>query len=130
MASVPIDIDCSDVTNACWVVSQGSDFIVRMTFDGDKPTINAPTMAGQAEVSPVTRIFTIDPANALTSGRNPRGIAIDPDGTVAYVVCPTTRDVIVADLIGNTVVQRIRSAELPTSARLVRRSLIRWCERA
>ena len=31
----------------CWVVSQGSDFIVRMDFDGTgKPTINAPTAPG------------------------------------------------------------------------------------
>lgn len=114
--SVPVDIDCSEATNACWVVSQGSDFIVRMTFDGTgKPTINAPTAAGPFPTSPVTRILTIDPANATSSGRNPRGIAIDPDGTYAYVVCPTTRDVVVADLINNNVVQRIRSAALPTS---------------
>ncbi len=115
--SVPVDIDCSEVTNACWVVSQGSDFIVRMTFDTTgKPTINAPAMAGVSEISPITRIYTIDPANALTSGRNPRGIAINPEGTFAYVVCPTTRDVIVADLIANSVVQRVRSSELPTDA--------------
>ena len=31
--SVPVDIDCSTATGACWVVSQGSDFIVRMDFD-------------------------------------------------------------------------------------------------
>mgnify|MGYP003694001039 CR=1 FL=1 len=35
-----------------------------MTFDANgKPTINAPTAAGPFAVSPVTRIFTIDPAN-------------------------------------------------------------------
>ena len=125
--SAPVDIDCSDVTNACWVVSQGSDFIVRMTFDAmNKPTINAPTAAGQAEDSPVTRIFTIDPMNATTSGRNPRGIVISANGLIAYVVCPTTRDVIVADLGNNTVVQRIRSSELPTdpNEEMVRRGKI------
>jgi hypothetical protein len=67
-------------------------------------------------VSPVVRIFTIDPANATSSGRNPRGIALSADGTHAYVTCPTTRDVIVADLVGNTVQQRVRSSELPTDA--------------
>ena len=113
--SVPIDIDCSENTNACWVVSQGSDFIVRMTFDTNgKPTINAPTAAGPFAVSPVTRIFTIDTADPLKSGRNPRGIALNTAGSIAYVVCPTTRDVVVADLINNTVVQHARSAELPT----------------
>ena len=125
--SAPVDIDCSDVTHACWVVSQGSDFIVRMTFDtGGKPTINAPTMAGPFAVSPVTRIYTIDPQDPLKSGRNPRGIAIGPDGTHAYVDCPTTRDVIVMDLIGNSVVQRVRSAELPTdpAAEAIRRGKI------
>jgi hypothetical protein len=96
-------------------VSQGSDFIVRVDFDGmDRPTINAPTAAGQAATSPVVRIFTIDPANATSAGRNPRGIALDAAGTRAYVTCPTTRDVIVADLETNTVVQRVRSSELPT----------------
>ena len=79
-----------------------------------KPTINAPTAAGPFAASPVTRIFTIDPANATSSGRNPRGIVLDADGTHGYVVCPTTRDVVVADLVGNTVLQRVRSSELPT----------------
>ena len=32
--SAPVDIDCSEATGKCWVVSQGSDFIVRMDFDG------------------------------------------------------------------------------------------------
>jgi YVTN family beta-propeller protein len=112
--SAPVDIDCSEATGKCWVVSQGSDFIVRVDFDAmGKPTVNAPTMAGAAAVSPVVRIFTIDPANATSSGRNPRGIALNGDGTIGYVNCPTTRDVIVADLVGNTVLQRVRSSELP-----------------
>jgi YVTN family beta-propeller protein len=113
--SAPVDIDCSEATHTCWVVSQGSDFIVRMDFDGTgKPTINAPTAPGPFAVSPVVRIFTIDPANATSSGRNPRGIVLNAAGTRAYVDCPTTRDVIVADLAGNTVMQRVRSSDLPT----------------
>ena len=113
--SAPVDIDCSDATGRCWVVSQGSDFIVRMDFDAmGKPTINAPTAAGPFPVSPVVRIFTIDPANATSSGRNPRGIVLSADGTRGYVNCPTTRDVVVADLVGNSVLQRVRSANLPT----------------
>ena len=112
--SAPVDIDCSAATGRCWVVSQGSDFIVRMDFDAnDEPTINAPTAAGPFPQSPVIRIFTIDPQNATSSGRNPRGIVLSADGTRGYVYCPTTRDVVVADLVGNTVVQRVRSAELP-----------------
>jgi YVTN family beta-propeller protein len=113
--SAPVDIDCSLATNRCWVVSQGSDFVVRMDFnEQNKPTINAPTMA-PAAVSPVVRIYTIDPADPLKSGRNPRGIALSADGAYGYVVCPTTRDVIVMDLVGNTVLQRVRSSELPTA---------------
>jgi hypothetical protein len=113
--SAPVDVDCSEATGKCWVVSQGSDFIVRMDFDGaGKPTINAPTAAGPFPTSPVVRIFTIDPQNATSSGRNPRGIVLDADGTHGYVVCPTTRDVVVADLVDNTVLQRVRSSELPT----------------
>ncbi len=113
--SVPVDIDCSTATGSCWVVSQGSDLIVRMDFDAaGKPTVNAPTGPGPFAQSPVTRILTIDPANATSSGRNPRGIVLDADGTHGYVVCPTTRDVVVADLVGNTVLQRVRSSELPT----------------
>jgi YVTN family beta-propeller protein len=113
--SMPVDIACSEATGKCWVVSQGSDFIVRMDFDAatGKPTINAPTAAGPFPESPVVRIFTIDPQNATSSGRNPRGIALNADGTRGYVYCPTTRDVVVADLEGNTVLQRVRSAELP-----------------
>ena len=115
--SVPVDIDCSTATGTCWVVSQGSDFIVRMDFDAaGKPTIHAPTGPGPFAQSPVTRIFTIDPANATSSGRNPRGIVLDAAGTHGYVVCPSTRDVVVADLVGNTVLQRVRSADLPTDA--------------
>jgi hypothetical protein len=115
--SAPVDIDCSDATGSCWVVSQGSDFIVRMDFDGGgKPTINAPSAAGPFAVSPVVRILTIDPANATSSGRNPRGIVLDAAGTHGYVLCPTTRDVVVADLVGNSVLQRVRSSELPTDA--------------
>jgi hypothetical protein len=112
--SAPVDIACSDATGVCWVVSQGSDFVVRMSFNAGAPTINAPTMAGPFAVSPVVRILTIDPQNATSSGRNPRGIVLDADGTHGYVVCPTTRDVVVADLVGNTVLQRVRSSELPT----------------
>ncbi len=113
--SAPVDIDCSEATGSCWVVSQGSDFIVRMDFDGiGKPPINAPAAAGPFAQSPVVRILTIDPANATSSGRNPRGIVLDADGTHGYVLCPTTRDVVVADLVGNTVLQRVRSSELPT----------------
>src|SRR6185503_20131743 len=113
--SAPVDVDCSEATGKCWVVSQGSDFIVRMDFDGaDKPTINAPAAPGPFPTSPVVRIFTIDPQNATSSGRNPRGIVLDAEGTHGYVVCPTTRDVVVADLESNTVLQRVRSAELPT----------------
>src|SRR5262245_3754674 len=112
--SAPVDIDCSEATQTCWVVSQGSDFIVRMNFDATgKPTINAPGAPGPFAVSPVVRIFTIDPANATSSGRNPRGIVLDATGTHGYVTCPTTRDVIVADLLGNTVLQRVRSSALP-----------------
>ena len=116
--SAPVDIDCSETTGKCWVVSQGSDFIVRMDFDATtkKPTINAPTAAGSFATSPVVRILTIDPANATSSGRNPRGIALSADGKHGYVTCPTTRDVIVADLVANTVQQRVRSSELPTDA--------------
>jgi YVTN family beta-propeller protein len=114
--SVPVDIACSQATNRCWVVSQGSDFIVRMDFDGsNKPTINAPTVPGPFAVSPVIRIFTIDTADPTHSGRNPRGIALNAGGTIGYVVCPTTRDVVVADLVGNTVLQRVRSADLPAA---------------
>ena len=114
--SVPVDIDCAEATNQCWVVSQGSDFIVRMDFDAaGNPTINAPTAPGPFDVSPVIRIFTIDPANPTRSGRNPRGIVLNEAGTRGYVVCPTTRDVIVADLVGNNVLQRIRSSNLPTN---------------
>jgi YVTN family beta-propeller protein len=114
--SAPVDIECSAATNACWVVSQGSDFVVRMDFDAQgKPTINAPAMMGPFDFSPVVRIFTIDPQDAVHVGRNPRGIALSADGTRGYVVCPTTRDVVVMDLIGNTVVQRVQSAPLPAA---------------
>ena len=124
--SAPVDVDCSAATGTCWVVSQGSDFIVRMNFDATgKPTINAPTAAGTFAVSPVVRIFTIDPANATSSGRNPRGIVLDSTGTRGYVTCPTTRDVIVADLVGNTVLQRVRSSELPLPIDFFEQSILR-----
>ncbi|MEO8601482.1 MAG: YncE family protein [bacterium] len=115
--SAPVDIACVDATAQCWVVSQGSDFIVRLSFDGTgKPTINAPRAAGPFAVSPVTRIPTIDTADPLRSGRNPRGIAIDAAGAYAYVTCPTTRDVVAIDLGQAKVQGRARSSELPVDA--------------
>src|SRR5262249_48731185 len=126
--SVPVDIDCNAQTNSCWVVSQGSDFIIRVDFDNNgAPTVNAPTAAGPFPVSPVARIFTIDPADPLRAGRNPCGIAISANGLHAYVVCPTTRDVVVMDLAARAVLQRVRSSELPapgTAAETVRRGKI------
>jgi DNA-binding beta-propeller fold protein YncE len=119
--SAPVDIDCAGgATPACWVVSQGSDFIVRVdgVGDGETPTINAPTAAGGVDPSPVERIYTIDPQDPLNSGRNPRGIAVDANGTRAYVSCPTTRDVVVMDLANRTVLQRARSSELPSPGSL------------
>jgi YVTN family beta-propeller protein len=117
--SVPVDIDCLEDADTCWVVSQGSDFIVRVDLAANgAPTVNAPTAPGPFDVSPVTRIYTIDPTDAQRAGRNPRGIVIDPSGIYAYVSCPTTRDVVVVNLAGNAVMQRIRSSELPQAGSL------------
>lgn len=117
--SAPVDIECTTGTVTCWVVSQGSDFIVRVdgVGEGRTPTINAPTAGGGVDPSPVVRISTIDPQDPLNSGRNPRGIALGGNGR-AYVSCPTTRDVVVMDLFNGTVVQRVRSSELPTPGSL------------
>ncbi|HSP97061.1 MAG TPA: hypothetical protein VL049_07430, partial [Candidatus Dormibacteraeota bacterium] len=126
--SAPVDVACSDATQACWVVSQGSDMVVRMDVPaGGAPTIHAPTAAGPFAVSPVTRIFTIDPADPLNAGRNPRGVTLSADGEFGYVTCPTTRDVVVLDLVGNAVLQRARAAALPLAGsvdEMVRRGKI------
>ncbi len=96
---------------AAYVVSAGSDLLVKMNVDAGgalSNTVNATT----------TRYIDLhDPANPAASGdaagKNPRGIAINSDGTRAYVMNFVSRNVSVVDLTSDTVIGSIRTSALP-----------------
>src|SRR5262245_15565921 len=100
-------------SNEGYVVAAGIDRLVRVELDASgAPTINPP--ASTNETSEIIRIPV---------GQNPQGIAIDSDDTRAYVFNYISRDVSVVDIQAgsptvNTEIDRIASADLPTSGTL------------
>lgn len=87
-----------------YVVSAASDMIVKVDLDaGGKPTINAPTAAGQTDN--VVRILC---------GSNPRAMVINSTDTRGYVWNYVSRDVTVVDLANERVLTTAKSADQPT----------------
>jgi YVTN family beta-propeller protein len=96
---------------AGYVVSQGSDLLVKLFVAGDGKL--AFTVDGDT-----TRYIDLnDPANPATSGgnagKNPQGIVINRAGTRAYVANFVSRNVSVVDLANDRVIGAIRTAALP-----------------
>jgi YVTN family beta-propeller protein len=97
--------------NSAYVVSAGSDLLVKATLDGTgklNNTVDADT----------TRYIDLnDPANPATAGanagKNPLGIVVNNKGTRAYVMNFVSRNVSVVNLQTDQVVKAIRTTKLP-----------------
>jgi YVTN family beta-propeller protein len=84
-----------------WVVAQQSDAIVRVTVDANGiPTNGAPT--SKTNAGSAASITHVDLDQASIPGTAPRGIAINPAGTRAYVYCFTSKSIAVIDISTGT----------------------------
>ena len=94
-----------------YVVSSGSDLLVKVAVDA------AGKLTNTVDADTTRYIDLNDPLNPATSGdkagKNPQGIAINKQGTRAYVVNFLSRNVSVVDLTNDSVVTVIRTAPLP-----------------
>ena len=94
-----------------YVVSAGSDLLVKLDVDGDGE------LAFTEDDNTTRYIDLNDPANPATSGdnagKNPRGIVINEAGDTAYVANFVSRNVSVVDLDSDQVVAVIPTSDLP-----------------
>ncbi len=102
-----------------FVLSRATDRLVRVVQDANgKPTINAPTQAG--DPGNIVRVEVgVDAFEYRNS--SPEGVVINGNDTRAYVMNLVSRDVSVVDVSGNDPTQykeiaRIASTALPTDA--------------
>jgi YVTN family beta-propeller protein len=108
----------SGVGNA-YVVSAGSDLLVKLDVDADG-------LLSFTEDDDTTRYIDLnDPSNPATrganAGKNPVGIAINSLGTRAYVANFVSGNVSFVNLANDTVVDVLRTADLPAPASLEER---------
>ena len=96
-----------------YVVSAGSDLLVKVAVDA------AGKLTNTVDADTTRYIDLNDPLNPATSGdkagKLPQGIAINKQGTRAYVVNFLSRNVSVVDLTNDTVATVIRTAPLPAA---------------
>lgn len=85
--AVPWAIAFEHAADTGWIASAASDVLVKITID---PATGAPTV--RRDPSDGTRVLQIP------TGKNPRGIVVDPTDTRAYVMNYVSRDVTVIDL--------------------------------
>lgn len=85
--AVPWAIAFEHAADVGWIASAASDVLVKITID---PATGAPTV--RRDPSDPTRMLQIP------TGKNPRGIVVDPTDTRAYVMNYVSRDVTVIDL--------------------------------
>ncbi len=110
-----------------FVALAATNRLLRVTLNDDgSATINFPAAPG--DPSGIVRIELKDPAEILLSdpddvigGKNPRGLVLNSTDTRAYVMDFLSRDIAVVDVSGSDptqykTLQRIQSADLPTSA--------------
>jgi mono/diheme cytochrome c family protein len=92
--------------NQAYVVSAASNVVVKLAVD---PATGAPTV--QSDPLDPTKVLEIP------TGRNPRGIVVNPSDTRAYVMNYVSRDVTVIDLTGpgEHVMTTMPSAALPVA---------------
>ncbi|HEX5692974.1 MAG TPA: YncE family protein, partial [Roseiflexaceae bacterium] len=96
---------------AAYVVSAGSDLLVKLNVDAN----GVLAFTGDADT---TRYIDLnDPDEPVTSGadagKNPLGIVINDAGTRAYTMNFISRNVSVIDLASDSVVDVVRTTELP-----------------
>lgn len=101
-------------TGAAYVVSAGSDLLVKVNVDA------AGKLAFTGDISTTRYIDLNDPGNPATSGvnagKNPLGIVIrniSPDNNRAFVLNYISRNLSVVDLSNDTVTQVLRVTDLP-----------------
>jgi YVTN family beta-propeller protein len=98
-----------------WVVIQNSNLVVRLNIDGAGiPSIGAPLAAGPGSI---VRVDLENVAGELIPGRAPQGIAINNNGSRAYVFNFISRSVTTLDLTNPTaptIIGTAQSARLPT----------------
>ncbi len=96
---------------AAYVVSSGSDLLVKANVDGSGKLTNT------VDADTTRYVDLNDPANPATAGanagKNPQGIVINKKGTRAYVQNFVSRNVSVVDLTTDRVIKVIRTAALP-----------------
>lgn len=85
--AVPWAIAFEHAADVGWIASAASDVLVKITID---PATGAPTV--RRDPSDTTRVLEVP------TGKNPRGIVVDPTDTRAYVMNYVSRDVTVVDL--------------------------------
>lgn len=112
-------------TENAYVVSAGSDLLVKLKvnrasgkldFTVDQDTtryidLNDPDRAAGGAACRTGKGLV--PARAGCSGKNPQGIAINKQGTRAYVFNYVSRNVSVVNLVNDTVLGTIRTQALP-----------------
>ena len=98
-------------SGAAYVVSAGSDLLVKANVDGSGKLSNT------VDADTTRYIDLADPANPATAGanagKNPQGIVINRQGTRAYVQNFVSRNVSVVDLTRDAVIRTVRTAPLP-----------------
>ena len=109
-------------TGAAYVVSAGSDLLVKLNVAADG------TLSFTDDADTTRYIDLNDPANSATSGanagKNPLGIAINDAGTRAYVMNFVSRNVSVVNLTNDSVIQVIKTTNLPQPGSLDERILV------
>ena len=98
-------------SGAAYVVSSGSDLLVKANVDGSGKLTNT------VDADTTRYIDLNDPANPATAGanagKNPQGIVINKRGTRAYVQNFISRNVSVVDLTADRVIKVVRTGSPP-----------------
>lgn len=102
--AVPWAIAFEHAADVGWIASAASDVLIKVTID---PATGAATV--RRDPADPTRVLEVP------TGKNPRGIVIDPTDTRAYVMGYVSRDVTVIDLTTSPehVRATLRSERLP-----------------
>ncbi|HYV31933.1 MAG TPA: hypothetical protein VEO53_12625, partial [Candidatus Binatia bacterium] len=117
-----LDFTSQSGAGSAYVVSAGSDLLVKLNVAAD----GSLSFTGDADT---TRYIDLnDPDNAATAGpnagKNPQGITITDDGTVAYVANFVSRNVSVVSLTNDTVIAVVPTADLPAPGSVSETNLV------
>jgi DNA-binding beta-propeller fold protein YncE len=97
-----------------WVAIQNSNLLIRLTADvNGVPTVGNPLVAGP---STLVRVDLENPGGDFLAGKAPRGLAINSDGTRAFVFNFISRNVSIVDIsnpTAPTVAGTVATTKLP-----------------